>query len=207
MKAKRVIAIVLLVSAGIGLIITLSKQSEPSESLPPTILFAIIGLLLLFKSGKPKKEKNKIKSARLSTATVKHFTGLPIAEGINCIVRHGPNEFTFVSGGNTFNLPNSKITDICIKTESEIQKQYVSSIGGAVGGAVLFGPIGAMIGGRAKEKRTREFTNYLIFTYLKDNQLAYICFEIFGGPELMKIRSWINEFHQEPHAQGVDVEL
>ena len=35
-------------------------------------------------------------------------------------------------------------------TNEQISKQAVSSAGGAVAGAVLFGPLGAIIGGRAK---------------------------------------------------------
>lgn len=45
---------------------------------------------------------------------------------------------------------------MCIKTDKEIQQQYVSSVGGAVGGAVLFGPLGAITGGRAKKKTVKE---------------------------------------------------
>ncbi|MEH2944892.1 hypothetical protein VSQ32_19130 [Lachnospiraceae bacterium KK002] len=55
-----------------------------------------------------------------------------------------------------FELEKSKITDMCIKTDKEIQQQYVSSVGGAVGGAVLFGPLGAITGGRAKKKTVKE---------------------------------------------------
>lgn len=120
------------------------------------------------------------------------------------MIRHNPDGFVFTAGGNTFNLSDDKITDMCIKTDAEIQRQYVSSVGGAVGGAVLFGPIGAMIGGRAKEKRTTNLTHYLIITYLKDGQVAYVCFEVY---EIAKIQKWINDFRQCPHAQGISVNL
>lgn len=204
MKARRITAVILLVFAGIGLIITLSKQADPSSSLPPTIFFAIIGLPLFFAKGKSKEEKAKVKSERMSTTQAKHFAGLSLAEGTNCMIRHNPDGFVFTAGGNTFNLSDDKITDMCIKTDAEIQRQYVSSVGGAVGGAVLFGPIGAMIGGRAKEKRTTNLTHYLIITYLKDGQVAYVCFEVY---EIAKIQKWINDFRQCPHAQGISVNL
>ena len=178
MKARRVIAIILLIFAGIGLIIILSGQAKLSDSLPPTILFAIIGLPLFFTKGKSRDEKYKSKGDKAEKILVKHFTGLPLAEGTNCTIRHNQNGFVFTAGGNTFNLSNDKITDMCVKTDAEIQKQYVSSVGGAVGGAVLFGPIGAMIGGRAKQKTTMTSTQYLIFTYLKNNQITYIKFKI-----------------------------
>ena len=207
MKARRIIAIILWVIAACGLIALLSGQVDAMNSLPQICIFSIIALFLFFGKGKSKKEKAKIKNVRLSTVAVKHFTGLPLAEGIGCVIRHDPNGFAFISGGNTFNLPNNKITDICIKTDADIRKQYVSSVGGAVGGAVLFGPIGAMIGGRAKEKKTTEFNRYLIFTYLKEEEITYVCFEIYGTAVLMRVQHWINEFRQSPHAQGASVTL
>ncbi|MCI1981996.1 MAG: hypothetical protein LKJ45_02415 [Oscillospiraceae bacterium] len=204
MKARRVIAIISWAIAACGLIALLSKQVDVMNSLPQVITFSIIGLLLFFIKGKSKEEKAKIKNDRLSNTSARHFTGLPLAEGTNCTIRHNPDGFVFTAGGNTFNLSNDKITDMCIKTDAEIQRQYVSSVGGAVGGAVLFGPIGAMIGGRAKEKKTTNLTHYLIITYLKDGQIAYICFEVY---EIGKIQKWINDFRQCPHAQGVSVNL
>lgn len=153
------------------------------------------------------KEKAKTQNDRLSTIAVKHFTGLPLAEGLGCVVHMDSDGFSFISGGSTFNLQNNRITDICIKTDVDIRKQYVSSVGGAVGGAVLFGPIGAMIGGRAKEKKITEITKYLIFTYLKEEGISYICFEISGTPDLMIANRCINVFRQRPHAQGANVTL
>ena len=64
-----------------------------------------------------------------------------------------------------------------MKTDVEIQKQYVSSVGGAVGGYMLFGGLGAMIGGRAKERETAKTEYYLIITYRKNDELAYISFK------------------------------
>lgn len=66
------------------------------------------------------------------------------------------DRYIFTSGTMNFELEKSKITDMCIKTDKEIQQQYVSSVGGAVGGAVLFGPLGAITGGRAKKKTVKE---------------------------------------------------
>lgn len=209
MKARRVIAIILWVFAGFMFIGAITDKKTFQPLFIEFIVFTAIGFIVYFAGSKKarakfKEEKTKIKNDRLSNTLVRHFTGLPLAEGTNCTIQHNPDGFVFTAGGNTFNLLNDKITDMCIKTNVEIQRQYVSSIGGAVGGAVLFGPIGAMIGGRAKEKRTTNLTHYLILTYLKDGQVAYICFEIY---EVAKIQKWINDFRQCPHAQGVNVNL
>ena len=208
MKARRVIAIILWVFAGIGFLGVACSEGFV-VALPGTILFAGIGFIVYFAGSKgarakAKEEKAKIKNERLSNTSACHFTGLPLAEGTDCAIHHNPDGFVFTAGGNVFNLSNDKITDMCIKTDAEIQKQYVSSVGGAVGGAVLFGPIGAMIGGRAKEKKTTNLTHYLIITYLKDGQIAYICFEVY---DVLKILKWIKEFRQCPHAQGISMNL
>lgn len=206
MKARRVFAMVLwtfsVISFLVGLIDTEAFQMTTIEA----AMLTAIGFILYFANSKKQREALKEqKNERLSVASARHFTGLPLAEGTDCTIRHNPDGFIFTAGGNTFNLSNDKITDMCIKTDAEIQKQYVSSVGGAVGGAVLFGPIGAMIGGRAKEKKTTNLTHYLIITYLKDGQIAYICFEIYY--DIAKIQKWINDFRQCPHAQGVSVDL
>lgn len=55
---------------------------------------------------------------------------------------------------------------------------YVSSIGGTVGGAMLFGTLGAMTGGRAKKKTVKNETHhYLIITY-QSPDVKCIGFEI-----------------------------
>ena len=141
-------------------------QSTVGEMLP---IFIVLGLLVLFivfcfkmiivTSKAKKMQKQKLKELKDSGVTVvttlHHVNGLPIAENVACQILSYPDRFEFKSSGMNFNLAKSKITDICIKTETEIQSQYVSSIGGAVGGAVLFGPLGAVIGGRAKKKKTK----------------------------------------------------
>ena len=74
----------------------------------------------------------------------------------------------------------NKILDVNIKSEKEIQTNYTSSIGGAVGGAILFGPLGAMIGGRRKKKVDKICHSYLILTYKneKENKIDYISFDV-----------------------------
>ena len=59
--------------------------------------------------------------------------------------------------------------------EHEVISKTTSSAGGAVAGAMLFGPLGAAIGGRAKTSNTYKFTDYLIFTYKdKSGEIAYM---------------------------------
>lgn len=106
-----------------------------------------------------------------------HTTGLPLAEGTECSIYYLSDKLIFEGGGTSFTLPLERLNDISITTSEELQKSYVSSIGGAVGGAILFGPLGALIGGRAKEKTSKIITSYLVFTYLKDDEVKYIAFD------------------------------
>ena len=115
------------------------------------------------------------------SAVLKHINGLPIAENVFCTIFEGQNSLIFTCGNLNFELNKSQITDICLKTDKEIQQQYVSSVGGAIGGSVLFGPLGAIIGGRAKKKTLSNITTYLIITYHSNNTIKYIGFDASGN--------------------------
>ncbi len=155
-------------------------------------LFVIMALLILFiifcirqtikmrKARKQNKINNQInlneRNAAFSTQ-LKHFNGLALSEGALTWAYWCNDKIQFEANGICFNLPLDKITDISMKSDVEIQKQYVSSAGGAVAGAVMFGALGAMIGGRTKEKTSTQVTQYLIFTYVDNNEVKYIAFE------------------------------
>lgn len=147
-------------------------------------LFIVFCIVMAVKTSKAKKAKkrvlNELKAQGLLQEIVaKHTYGLPVAEGLFCTIQAYTDHFDFYSGNVHISLANEKIIDVCTKSETEIQQQYVSSVGGAVGGAVLFGPLGAMIGGRAKKKTDTTTTYYMIITYKNaENNIAYIGFDI-----------------------------
>lgn len=187
---------------GVAALVIVVEQEDLSEVLPPAILFIVVGLILIVKKTKTKEDKQRIKDNidqqnryNKLHMTAKHQAGLPLATGAECAVGYEDDGFSFNGSGNNFSLSFNKITDICLKTDSEIQKQYVSSVGGAVAGAVVFGPLGAIVGGRAKKKTTTTVTNYLIFTYLKEESIDYISFELNYGYNMAK--DWINKFNEE----------
>jgi len=119
----------------------------------------------------------------------KHMAGLPMAEGAEIFVYRCDDKVVFERNQDTIELEITKVRDILIKTDVEIQKSYVSSAGGAVGGYVLFGPLGAMIGGRAKEKKSTTVEKYLIFAYEKENDLNYISMEVSNEPNAVLFNS------------------
>lgn len=161
-------------------------QTTLGNLMPIFIVIAILVLVVVFcirmaiKTSKAKKankaaQTNDLKSKNADMMiTITHFYGLPVHEGAPTKVYWSTDKVIFEANGASFNLDMSKITDVSLKTNVEIQKQYVSSAGGAVAGGMMFGPIGAMIGGRAKEKQSKEITRYIIFTYADANEMKYI---------------------------------
>ena len=123
-------------------------------------------------------KKDYEKTGAVHRGELKHATGLPIAEGVNVGIVIYADRVEFTHGANTqITLERSRITDVTINTETEVQTFVNSSIGGAVAGGVLFGPLGAIIGGRAKRKDITTKSHFLIFTYTKNDSFEIIAFE------------------------------
>lgn len=125
---------------------------------------------------KQKREYKKEEIGAKKVITLPHFYGLPLVEGTMCNLFLCEDKILIECKDTTFNLYKDKIIDVSDKSETEIRKSYVSSVGGAVGGAILFGPLGAIIGGRTKEKTEKEEKQYLIFTYKDKEKNKYISF-------------------------------
>lgn len=165
-----------------------------TEPIFPAVVFIPLGLYLLIKKGKTKEEKQKIatktqemKELRQRSLSCKHVAGLPLAEGMQCGLAFEKDNIAISGGQHTFRVAYKKITDLAIKTDVDIQKAYVSSVGGAVGGAVLFGPLGAIVGGRAKEKTSKTLEHYFIITYSKDGAVDYLSFQILDTYKATKL--------------------
>jgi hypothetical protein len=131
-----------------------------------------------------KERVNELGAIRCISAM--HMAGLPLAEGAACYIYLCEDKIIFERNETKINLLMNKINDIMIKTNTEIEKEYVSSAGGAIGGAMLFGPLGAMIGGRVKEKKTTIINKYIIFSYDKDGTNEFISFDVTGSIEAIK---------------------
>lgn len=104
--------------------------------------------------------------------------GLNLPEGTTCSTMCYEDKISFSANGQDFSLLADKLIDVSVMTTKEIQKQYVSSIGGAVAGAMLLGPIGAILGGSAQQKSIRKNNKYLVFTYLSDEETKYVIFDV-----------------------------
>lgn len=191
-------------------------QTTLGELMPLFIIIAILLLIIIFcirmtiitsKAKKERKKETKALKANGMTceAALSHVNGLPIPENTLCNIRSFSDRIEISTNGNQFNLSKDKITDICFKTDVEIQKQYVSSVGGAIGGAVLFGPLGAMIGGRAKQKKNKEIHTYLIFTYQKGDTIEYIGFDATNS--LFNAGKFVDEFKKSGNRVKTVIDL
>lgn len=197
-----------------GITVAATGQDESAAaSVIIAVIFLVSGLMLLFKKGRSKEEKAELKARKQEARerasrrfAAEHVAGLPLAESSACTISFEDSGISVQGSGNTFNLSYDKMTAMDVKTSVEIQKAYVSSIGGAVAGAALFGPLGAIVGGRAKEKKSRTVENFAIFTYLKDGGIDYLSFKLCGQDQY-KVLKLIQQYNSRISQQGVVTEL
>lgn len=192
-------------------------KSTIGEMLPFFIVIGVLTLFIIFcvrmfvVTSKAKKEGKKkmknLKNQGLSVyAAFHHVNGLPLAENLLCEVFLYPDRIEFKAGTTNIKLAREKITDMCLKFDTEIQNQAVSSIGGAIAGGVMFGTLGAIIGGRAKNKKVKTTTQYLIITYTgEQGELKYIGFDIKNNPP--SAAKLVKEFRELNTNSGVQIEL
>lgn len=151
-----------------------------------------------------KKEQQNLEGLTIYSA-FHHVDGLPIAENMLCEVFSFPDRIEFKSGTTQIKLSKEKITDMSVKTDTDIQNQVVSSIGGAVAGAMVFGTLGAIIGGRTRTKKVKTISNYLIITYNSDGDLKYLGFDIKNNPQ--SAFKLVDEFRKNSITLGMQLEL
>ena len=194
---KRIVSVYLFLASigGVVVILDQSISTDVATKILSGVLMAalILAGVMLWKSSSKTKAPNpedlmkKEEAERISeerkyikthTFLGEHVSGLPVSEGANSSIFFNKEYVEISVSGNLFKVANSKITDVDVKTSTEIENAYTSSIGGAVGGFVLFGPLGAMVGGRSKKKQIRKTEFYFIITYSKNDTIDYLSFKI-----------------------------
>ena len=136
--------------------------------------------------------------------SVPSASGLPVPERTLAQVYYFDDHVEIDAGGVEYDLSMDKIQSVSIQTNVDRQTQFVSSAGGALLGAAVAGPIGAVVGGRIKEKQTQQTESYLIIHYIgKDGTLAVLSFVATHTP---KCRELAELFQKRPH-QHTKIEL
>jgi hypothetical protein len=105
-------------------------------------------------------------------------SGLNLPEGITCYVYCLKRFIVIESAAQEFKLPINRVVTATVMTKSQIQHQYVSSIGGTIAGAMSFGTIGAAIGGMARKKTIKNNTKYLVIAYQTQEDICYMIFDV-----------------------------
>ncbi len=135
-----------------------------------------------------------------------HMSGLNFPPETKCKVSYWSDHLSFSAMNQTFALAHSKVRSVTKTTKKAIQQQYVSSIGGAVAGAALFGPLGAIIGGSAKQKTVRNYSRYLIFAYGdpgKDTKYIILSLTDWGSDG----RKFISAYKKQLRGTGTQIDL
>lgn len=101
----------------------------------------------------------------LFSGTLRHLSGLDLPSDIKCRLAYWPDRLTVTAMNQQFSLPHSKIRGAAKSTREQAQRYYVSSAGGALAGAALFGPVGAAIGGRTRQKVSYTRSSCLVLAY------------------------------------------
>ena len=166
-----------------------------------TVIPALAGIFMFKKMSKADNTLNVSKTQQLTKTSLfeptrpRHHAGskgklrlvgglLDLPQGTICKVVYNKDRIMFFASGQEFTLQAAKMLDVSVMTTTEIQKQYVSSIGGAVAGAVLLGPLGAIIGGSASKKTIRNKQKYLVIAYVAGADTKYIVFDVTTSPNI-----------------------
>lgn len=104
--------------------------------------------------------------------------GLPVPTGSKCSLYLKSNGILCESVGTEFSIPKERIISVVVDKSKNIQKQVVSSSGGALAGGLMFGAVGAAIGGRAKTKNVVSKKTFLSVVYKgKDGEIKSLLLE------------------------------
>lgn len=186
--------IVLLLSVLLAAIITIMLERESLVAISifaSLVIIAIAGLCVYAiiaigrkqKKAAEEKPKKAKKAKPLAKGKFDIVSGLPVPAGAKCKIELYPDLMKIESVGQLFTLDQRRIFNVSIIKKSQIQKQCVSSAGGAVAGALLFGAIGAVVGGGTKVVNLKNVDRFLAFSYwAKDGKEAkQIIFAIKNG--------------------------
>lgn len=191
-------------------------EGQPTGSLNgASIVFFIIGALIILYGIKIRKirkaniakEKELVNQGMIAHLFLTHISGLSVSERILCEILAMKDTYSFIASNITSSLQREKVVDIAMKSETEVQQQYVSSVGGAVLGGAILGAAGAAYGGRAKKKEVRTTTTYLVFTYKGETNtdIKHLIFEATYNKEIKKL---IDDFNANKKVENsVNIEL
>ncbi len=150
------------------------------------IFFLIIFIIvMLCMTGRKRRRSLKKLNRRarevgaIDGAYLEHVAGLPISEGKVCACFLMPNAIMVEVNQSQYYIGSGQLTEVSVKTDVEVREAYVSSAGGALAGGMMFGALGAAVGGRAKKKTSYNVHKYLMIGYVQneDERVNIACFK------------------------------
>lgn len=110
---------------------------------------------------------------------------------------------------NEVMLPYDRIEDVQYVQAVETKDVDKSVIGRGVVGALVFGPVGAVVGGMSgigKKSKTKMRTFMLIAFESKDGTVMDIPLEIGGGTNYARVPKLLNEIREKSGLEPIEVE-
>lgn len=152
------------------------------------LLFTLIYVSIKNASKNKKDRKNKGITAQ---STLKHVEGLPLSDKTMCKVSVTQDGMMIEGGGSDFTISSAQLRAVEVKTDVEIANIVHSSAVQGVAGGLLFGPIGLVVGARAKNKQVKKNEHFLIINYMSsNNEISSLLFSAGENPlAAMKIAS------------------
>lgn len=106
-----------------------------------------------------------------------HLYGLPVSELAVCDVWECKNCLVFYCG-HPYVLNYSKIINAEYMSQTEVTKHYYDDATGAIAGGLMFGPIGALIGGGTEVDEETKYRYFVRITYKSENGTNDVLFNV-----------------------------
>lgn len=156
-----------------GILVSATNKGNPGESLPPTILFGIVTLILILKKPSEKTKRKKVNIEELLAEKNFNISKKQKMNYLDLYIDDINKKFAITGKYNISHiLKYSDIIDYDIKDN---EKQTVSSgRTGATVGALAFGTAGAVIGASGKKEINSQWTSALLTIYLNNLDVTTI---------------------------------
>lgn len=165
---------------------TLSSEETYIGDIIQTSFFIGLGLAVLTivyyvvrttKINKARRQEFLKRTGCVKMGEMPHICGLPVIKGAMCQVGINNQEFVFQKEDKLITLPLNRVIDVGVKNKEEIRSYYVSNAGTAIAGGMMFGEIGALLGGQPEKVTETIRSQFFIIIYHDGNSVSTLMFD------------------------------